>query len=350
MRIPIALILLAFAIDYGHAQEPGSTFKDCDECPEMIAIAKGRYVMGIPRGEEERHQVPPPNFYRGEPMTEITLTKNFAMAKLVVTRGDFARFVKETGWTFPDNKGCWESYGKPLATTNNIRRDMGRPDIVASLNWLNPGFQQEDTHPVVCVAWIDIRAYLTWLSAKAGKTYRLPTEAEWEYVARAGTMTARPWGDEDAPACKHANVADMSRAKQYELDPSPYWIFQCDDGFPNTAPVGSFPPNKYGLYDMIGNVWQVLEDCFEYTLDTIPRDGSPRISDPTKRRDPSFRIVEPTVGPYDKCDMRVSRGGSFDIMPYSVRTGYRSRFEIWRPDSGAVRLAIEGFRVARTLD
>jgi formylglycine-generating enzyme required for sulfatase activity len=100
---------------------------------------------------------------------------------------------------------------------------------------------------------------------------------------------------------------------------------------------------------MIGNLWQITEDCFEYSIDNIPRDGSARVSDPTTLRNKKIRISDATVGPYDKCDLRTARGGSFDIFPYAVRSGYRSRFELWRRDSGAVRLSYEGFRVARSL-
>jgi formylglycine-generating enzyme required for sulfatase activity len=346
----LGLAVVLLSLGTARAQAPGSTFKDCDSCPVMITIPSGRFTMGSPRGEDERYGVPPTNLYRSEPMTEITLVRDFAIGQFPVTRGQFAEFVDDTKWNFPDNRGCWDFYGLPLAKTEDPRRSVGRNKPHLDYNWLHTGFEQDDNHPVVCVAWIDIRAYLAWLSKKTGQTYRLPSEAEWEYVARAGTSTAHFWGDDDTQACLYGNVADLTRAEKYVLDPSPQLIFQCEDGFPDTAPVGSFRPNKFGVYDMAGNVWQVTEDCFEYSLDNVPRDGSPRISDPTKVRDKSFRISDPTVGPYDKCDLRTARGGAFDIFPYAVRSGYRSRFEIWRSDSGAGRFSYEGFRVARSLD
>lgn len=353
-RTVIAMLVLtavALFITVARAEgpAPGTTFKDCDDCPEMVVIPKGRYVMGVPRGEEQRYRIGETGLWRSEPMTEIILAKNFAFGKFHVTRGQFAAFVKETNWDFPDNKGCWDAYGKPLAQTDDLRRQIGRNHVQPDFSWANPGYAQDDRHPVACVAWVDIRAYLAWLSKKAGHTYRLPSESEWEYVARAGTTTATPWGEANEETCKYANVADLSRAKAHALDPSPQYTFQCDDGFPDTAPVGSFPANPFGVHDMFGNLWQVTEDCFEYALDNIPRDGSPLISDTSKPRDKNIRISNPLLGPIDVCDLRTARGGSFDIFPNFVRSGYRSRFELWRADSGNGRFNYEGFRVARDL-
>jgi len=343
------MVVLCCSISSLLAQNPGSVIKDCDQCPELVVIPGGTFVMGVPRGEEDRYGVVPVNRYRSEPMTRITIPRNFAIGRFPVTRGQFAAFIAETKYQLPDNRGCWDYYGTPAAPTTNSRRAFGRPDIQLGLNWQSPGFEQDDRHPVVCVAWVDMRAYLSWLSRKTGFVYRLPSESEWEYVARAGTDTARPWGDDDAAACKYANVSDLSRVKAHGMDPSPDNLFQCDDGFPATSPVGSFPPNGFGVYDMMGNVWQVTEDCFEYTLDNLPRDGSPRVSDPTTPRPFRLRVDEPTAGPADKCDRRTTRGGAFDIFPWLVRSGYRSRFEVFRADSGQVRLSSEGFRVARSL-
>jgi formylglycine-generating enzyme required for sulfatase activity len=330
-------------------QSPGTIFKDCEVCPELIVIPAGTFVMGVPRGEEERHGVAEVSRHRSEPMTEITLARNFAIGRFHVTRGQFAAFVAETKYELPDNRGCWDFYGTPAATTSNARRAMGRPDVQPTLNWRSPGFEQDDRHPVVCVSWVDIRAYLSWLTRKTGFVYRLPSEAEWEYVARDRTDTARPWGDDNESSCKYANVSDLSRVKAHGMDPSPNNLFQCDDGFPATSPVGSFPPNGFGAYDMFGNVWQVTEDCFEYSLDNIPRDGSALVSNTSIERDKNHRVSDPTVPPRDICDLRGVRGGSFDIFPWFVRSGYRSRFETFRPDSGFVRLSYEGFRVARSL-
>jgi formylglycine-generating enzyme len=197
----------------------------------MTIIPKGRFIMGVPRGEEERHKVEPANLYRSEPMTEITFSESFAIGKFHVTRREYRAFVDATGWGFPDNKGCWDAFGKPLAQVDDPRRSIGRNNVHADFSWLNPGFTQDESHPVVCVAWVDIRAYLVWLSMKAGHPYRLPTESEWEYVARSGTMTARPWGDDANSACKYANVADLARANIYALDPSPQYISNVKTAF-----------------------------------------------------------------------------------------------------------------------
>lgn len=291
----------------------------------MVVIPLAPFTMGVPRGEEERFGVVEASRGRSEPMTQISFRHRFAIGKFEVTRGEFAAFVKETGYQLPDHKGCWNTYGRYSVPTDDARRAIGRNQVIPEATWISPGFEQDDSHPVVCLSWADIRAYLSWLSRKSGHIYRLPSEAEWEYTARAGSNMSHPWGDENDEACKHGNVSDMSRVP-LGIDPAPDNIFQCNDGFPFTAPVGSFPPNSFGVHDMIGNVWEVTEDCFAYDLEDIPRDGTPRIA--------------------DVCIHHPVRGGSFDIFPWFVRSGYRSRYDI----PGNPRFSYEGFRVARTID
>ncbi|MEA1921680.1 MAG: formylglycine-generating enzyme family protein [Pseudomonadota bacterium] len=116
----------------------------------------------------------------------------------------------------------------------------------------------DDKQPVVEVSWEDAVAYAQWLSAKSKRKFRLPTEVEWEYACRAGTTTVRYWGDDENLACRHANVADKTAKQEW-----PKWsIHDCDDGFMVTAPVGSFQPNSFGLYDMLGNVWEWCSDWY----------------------------------------------------------------------------------------
>jgi formylglycine-generating enzyme required for sulfatase activity len=174
--------------------------------------------------------------------------------------------------------------------------------------WRNPGFEQSYYDPVVCVSWADARAYAAWLSQITGLRYRLPSEAEWEYAARAGTATARYWGDDMAQICTYANVLEVG--------------IQCADGHLNTAPVGTFRANAFGLFDMLGNVSEWTEDCWFPTHDGAPTDGGARSG--------------------SDCAQRVLRGGSWNADPWRVRAATRSGI------APGTRNAEIGFRVVRT--
>ncbi len=320
MRALIAVSLFFFST-LTIAQE---SFRDCPVCPEMVKIPPGTFIMGVPDGEEERHGVVEANRYRSEPMIEVTHPEAFAVGKYEVTVGEFRAYAEAMNHTLADNNGCWNEYGRPAKPTGNARRDNGRNELIADAHWDNPGFAQTDRHPVVCVSWADINAYVSWLSVKAGVKYRLLSESEWEYVARAGTRTAWPWGDDPKHACKYGNVADLSR-EAIGFDPSPRSTFQCTDGYTHTAPVGQFPANPFGLHDLLGNVWEVTDDCFIYDLKSTPLDGTS-----VRKRD---------------CIQMAVRGGAYDIFPWFTRSGYRSRFVLM----GNPRYNYEGFRVARDL-
>jgi len=125
--------------------------------------------------------------------------------------------------------------------------------------------------PVINVSWEDAMAYAEWLSQQSGVSYRLPSEAEWEYAVRAGTETARFWGDDPNLACQYANVYDLTGKKARDIG----WTHHdCDDGEANTAPVGRYGANPFGLNDMLGNVWEWTADCWHGSYDKAPTDGS----------------------------------------------------------------------------
>jgi formylglycine-generating enzyme required for sulfatase activity len=181
-------------------------------------------------------------------------------------------------------------------------------------SWENPGFAQTGSQPVTCTSWNDAKAYAAWLTAKTGHHYRLPSASEWEYAARAGGTAAAPWSDA-ANACSGANVADQSAARHF-----PGWsVFGCDDGYVFTAPVGSFKANAFGLNDMLGNVFQWTEDCWNADYAGAPVDGSAR-----------------TGG---DCTQRELRGGSWFSVPWYVRANYRNHFAAdYRTSSVGIRL------------
>jgi formylglycine-generating enzyme required for sulfatase activity len=204
----------------------------------------------------------------------------------------------------PDDKGEWNY---------KIRKNR---------DWRNPGFEQTDNDPVVCVSFDDAMAYVGWLATVTSKSYRLPSEAEWEYAARAGTTTARFWGEGRAEAVRYAKAADRALMARMNRAFDPEQFFDGDSGRPLPAPVGSFLPNPFGLYDMLGNVWEWTANCWNEDLKGQPQDGSPR-----------------TTG---DCSRRVVRGGSWNSNPKAVRAGIRVR-----PVTGT-RSTLIGFRVART--
>ncbi len=278
------------------AYPAGKVFRDCDGCPEMVVIPGGGYEMGSPGGEAGRSDDEGP-VHRVE-------VKKVGLGKYEVTRGEFRRYVRETGRTV---SGCWVYDGK------DWKEEKGR-------SWENPGYEQSDDHPVVCVSWEDAKGYARWLSGKSGKEYRLVSESEWEYAARGGSRGMRPWGDGEREACGYANVADQAGKRKYDWGP---WVFDCDDGYATTAPVGSYRENGFGLKDMLGSVWEWVEDCWNESYRGAPGGGSAW-----------------TGG---DCSRRVFRGGSWSGRPSLVRSAKRFGLEL------AIRSNIMGFRIARTL-
>jgi formylglycine-generating enzyme len=289
------------------APAPGTKFRDCSNgCPEMVMLSQGSFVMGARPGEEERENVP--DFFRGRsaPQHVVKISYRLAIAQFDVTRDEYAQFVTATHR--PDPGSCYV-----------IDASGGESDVNGA-NWHSPGFPQTGKDPAVCVNWDDAQAYVAWLSAKTGHVYRLPTEAEWEYAARAGRTTARYGSDSPATLCRYINHADLDYSEQNPHDNAVNRA--CRDGYAFTSPVGSFPPNQFGLYDMLGNVWQWTDDCWNDTYSGAPSDGS------------SWQ--------HGDCGRRVVRGGAYSNVPglvlFAVRSGYKS--------SG--RDHSQGFRVART--
>lgn len=268
---------------------PGSIIRD-GPGPEMVLIPAGRFVMGIPLAETKRESAESYDDY-ARPQRTVDIARPFYLARHPVTRGAFAAFTRATGF--------------------------------ADQAWREPGFAQTDEHPVVNVSHEDAVAYAAWLSRETGKDYRLPSEAEWEYAARAGTTTARYWGDGRAEACRYANVADETLRKSSKDKPGAERYFGCDDGFANTSPVGSFQPNSFGLYDMLGNAWEWVADRWHENYADAPEDGS--------------------VWTTGNSSLFVLRGGSWNDNPGLVRAGLRGGIDPGSRNDDA------GFRLARTL-
>jgi sulfatase modifying factor 1 len=265
---------------------------------KFVRIGPGRFVMGTPEQEPSR--------LSNEKQHEVRITKAYLLGVYEVTRGQFRAFVNATGYKTDAEKG-----GFALIWTGNKwqRRSGG--------SWRDVGFEQTDDHPVVNISWNDAEAFAAWLSRKEGRHYRLPSEAEWEWACRAGTKTAYPWGDNADDGAGFANAGDQAAKRRFPN----MTAFNWDDGVVYTAPVGTFKPNAWDLYDMIGNA---LEWCSDYYGEY-----------------PDGVAVDPK-GPAkgDKIGARVLRGGSWYNRPQDIRVGFRH----WHAPN--YQLNVIGFRLA----
>lgn len=274
------------ALDY----VAGETFKDCADCPEMVVVPAGKYIMGSPASEEGR-------FANEGPQRQIVIPHPFAVGKYEVTTAEFERFAIESGYKAKQACHYWTGY---------------RWRLTRRYTWKYPGFFQADSEPVVCVTWNDAQAYVNWLRKKTGKNYRLLSEAEWEYAARGGAATARHWGNDLTR--KHAHYGAEKCCQPHKEQVGRRSLL---------ARAGSFAPNGFGIYDTLGNVWEWVEDCWNGNYLGAPTDGS------------SWQNGD--------CERRVIRGGSWYSDPRRVRSAVRYSFG---KDVNRTKL---GFRVARSL-
>ena len=260
--------------------------------PEMVVIPAGRFMMGSETGSSSER-----------PTHEVRIPKGFALGKYEITVGEFREFADASGYRA--ERGC-------MVYDGGWKYDR-------ALSWKNPGFKQNDDHPVTCIAVADAQAYVKWLSKETTQNYRLPSESEWEYAARAGTSTKYSFGDDEDLLCDFENGRDRTIKRR-----NPDWpvdVYGCRDGFAYTAPVGQFHPNRFGLYDTQGNVSERVQDCWHDNYEGAPRDGSAWIS--------------------GNCIPSTLRGGSWMSNPDSMRT----------TDRGGNESAVYsfGFRVARDM-
>ena len=300
----LALALLLVTVAAQASEFPaasGHAFRDKPWAPDMVVVPGGTFVMGSTEAETVREGRPPKYAAYEHPQVSVTVP-SLAVGKYHVTRGDYARFVRATNR--PPPPAC-------MVVTD------GKWGAVAGKSFADVGFPQTDRHPVACVGWDDAQAYAAWLSTTTGHRYRLLHEAEWEYAARGGTTTARWWGDDRRGLCDHVNGAD----KRFDtMIPGEAETNRgCDDGYAATNPVEHFPPNPFGLHDMLGNLWQWTADCFGETLSATP---------------PSD----------DGCTRRSIRGGSWHNYPSALRAANR----FWLPSD--MHSSSLGFRVVRLPD
>ncbi len=256
---------------YPSNRKPGDTFKDCADCPEMVVIPSGSFRMGDLSGT---------GYADEKPVHDARIGYSFAVGKYEVTQDEWVAV-------------------------------MGS----------NPSHFKGGRNPVETVSWDDAKSFVGKLSAKTGKTYRLLSESEWEYMARSGSSSKYPFGGSESALCDYGNVADLT-AKAEERG---WTTSNCSDGYgKKAAPVGSFQANGFGVHDTVGNVWEWVEDCWHGGYSGAPSNGTAWTSG-------------------GDCVSRVLRGGSWDNAPRTLRSANRSR------NVTSTRSGYLGFRIARTL-
>ena len=291
----------------------GEVFRDCPSCPEMVVIPAGTFEMGSPASEEGR--------YDNEGPRHSVEVSSFALGRYEVKREEYATFAAATGRDV--RGGCWI-----LGVEDNESGGRStRWSLDAGASWREPGVAQGASHPVTCVSWQDAKEYVAWLRRETGFPYRLASEAEWEYAARAGTTARWYWGNESGVRCDYANGQDATYKRYLGERFGGNWNApdDCTDDAGGTASVGGYGANDFRLFDMLGNVWEWTEDCWHGNYRGAPRDGTAWTSG-------------------GDCSRRVLRGGSWSTIPRFLRSAARNGFTTGTRDDNA------GFRVARTLD
>lgn len=278
----LAWLVLASSVASAATQDapefkgPGN--RDCAECPELVVVPAGEFRMGSVDGEAERL----PN---EGPVHTVTFAQPFAIGKYEITFDEWEACVVA--------KRC---------------------EAVGDDGW------GRGRRPVIYVNFEMAQGYAKWLSEKTGQRYRVPSEAEWEYAARGGAATPWFWGTDPKQACEFGNVGDESIKEEH-----PDWPrHDCNDGFKKTAPVGSFKPNGFGVYDTVGNVWEWVEDCSNSSYEGAPSDGRAWLT--------------------GDCVRRVDRGGGWYNKPQAVRSALRYAGDDPKRQNNTL-----GFRVVRSV-
>jgi formylglycine-generating enzyme required for sulfatase activity len=274
----------SLSADSGEPAKAAGVTQDCKDCPEVVPVPAGIFAMGSPENEAGRGP-------EEGPVHRVAI-KKFGMSRFAVTKKQYQAFVEETGYS--QVKTC--------------RIGDSKIEDRAGYSYLNPGFSQDDAHPVVCVNWYDAISYVSWLSKKTGKAYRLPSEAEREYATRAGSTTAYSFG-----------AVVPAAAANYDSGVTP--VSSGGETGKGTMPAATFAANGFGLFQMHGNVAEWTQDCWTPSYDRAPGDGSALGS--------------------GECSKRALRGGAFGYAAAAIRSAYR--------EGGYAqdRYAHVGFRVAR---
>jgi formylglycine-generating enzyme required for sulfatase activity len=285
----------------------GTRFQDPLETgghgPEMIVIPAGHYLMG---------QAPNLDFnHKSLPVHEVTIAKPFAVSTHEVTNAQYVRFLNAKGHRGPNPKDYDWVFEETLGQYSKIveREVQGFLGFTYHYVYEIAEGLNNDRRPVIEVSWYGALAYADWLSEQTGHHYRLPTEAEWEYATKAGTSTWYWWGDEEGPG----KAVCGSCGSRWDDRP---WDQK------DTAPVGSFEPNPFGLYDVHGNAWEWVQDCWHPNYEGAPVDGSAWLTEDN-----------------GECDLRVLRGGGITASTAHMESAYRTLRNHPGTTIGGIRLA-----------
>lgn len=311
---------------------------------KLMLVPAGEFRMGSSESAETLAQAFPgtePAWFEDElPAHSVRITRPFYMGRNEVTLAEFRGFVEETGYVTDaerdklreipseENRGRTNIGGWGWSA-EDVTEAVGQVDArigfdrKPSYTWRNAGFEQRDDHPVVNVSWNDANAFCEWLSKKENATYRLPTEAEWEYACRAGSSSRFSFGDEVSQLTSYGNVADKKAQEKF-----PAWeTAEGDDGFVFTAPVGTFRANAFGLYDMHGNVWEWCGDGYLADFYARTANATAPVDDPMGPEGSRFKSI---------------RGGGWFLWPRHCRCSHRSGLPPATPTEYL------GFRVVKT--
>ena len=294
------------------APRPIKTLRDCANCPDMIVIPAGKATLGSTVDERRQSGIVPLFGDREGPTYAVTFARPYALGRTEVTRGQYRAFVEATHR--PDPVACG---------VHELKGDTWGPQ--PGYSWRKPGFEQDDTHPVVCIGYVDAAAYAEWLAKKTGKPYRLPSDAEWEYAARGKTTTPWYFGNTPEAGCTAANIMSSGTIAALGSPKSTANRMVCTNARSFTMPVASFPPNAFGLYDMVGNAFEMVADCNAPDNSSAHADGTAR-----------------TTG---DCSRHYLKGGAFHTPYWLTRHAVRGA-----PIAPDMRMFAIGFRVAKSLN
>ncbi len=315
IRLCIVAAILAPLMQLASAD---AVLRDCADCPELVTIPAGEFVMGAELAQSKRLGLPDYWAVREQPVHRVVVARGFAIGKYEITRGEFAVFARATSYS--PAPGCWHFVGSEWLFDENR-------------SWRDPKIDSSDEHPVTCINWHDANAYLLWLSERTGQRYRLASEAEWEYVVRAGTATAFWFGDSPEEICRYVNLGDLTTQQKFGWDKTEIkyevmdnWKGQpCRDGYPTMAPVRATIANPLGVHGLLGNANEWVADCWNDNYDSAPGTQEARLTGAD-------------------CGLRVMRGQGWTAIAAGTRAAFRLKM------TATDRRFTFGFRVVREFD
>ena len=332
LGIAAASVVISAACGIVRAQDTDSATSRTNSVGMTLRLLPaGEFLMGSPDdyyllARDFKNHALNPVIFGEEFRHRVRLTRPLYMAATEVTVAQFRQFLSETKYrTTPESSGVG-MVGFIAKRPDSVPSDSFHPfDLRREFSCTSPGFSQADDHPVVGISWHDAVAFCKWLSEKESRTYRLPTEAEWEYACRAGSKTWFSFGDKFRKQIhKHANVANVELERRTPGHVMRQWLVdvsrESSDGHAFTAPVASFKSNAWGLYDMHGNVWEwcadeYLDTAYQAAVEQKRQRGLEMVTDPIHRQ----RDGQPN-------DRRVIRGGSWANSPFLCRSAMRGRY------------------------